>query len=140
MHNKYQFEITFLTQLFWLKRAPLKGNSLYKIMGGRFFFKFLKRGRFWKWVWETLLYTYINLYLFATILFLTFLWFSKTDLLYVNSFCFVTFFFTIKTNTITYFCLKHNLSATSKKKNLVFPNIFFSLDFKFYTHCLFYNI
>ena len=37
MHDKYQFRITFLTQLFWLKRAPLKGNTLYKIMGGDFF-------------------------------------------------------------------------------------------------------
>ena len=46
MHNKYKFKITFLTQLFWLKRAPLKGNSLYKIMGGDFFSNFWKGGDF----------------------------------------------------------------------------------------------
>ena len=37
MHNKYQYKITFLTQHFWLKRAPSKGKLLYKIMGGDFF-------------------------------------------------------------------------------------------------------
>ena len=37
MHNKYQSKITFLTQHFWLKRAPSKGKLLYKNMGGDFF-------------------------------------------------------------------------------------------------------
>ena len=44
MHNKYQFKITFLIQLFWLKRAPLKGNSLYKIMEGAIFFQISEKG------------------------------------------------------------------------------------------------
>ena len=46
MHKKYQSKITFLTQHFWLKRAPSRGKLLYKFMGGDFFFKFLKRDDF----------------------------------------------------------------------------------------------
>ena len=44
MHNKYQFKITFLTQFFWLKRAPSRGKLLYKIMGGAIFFQISEKG------------------------------------------------------------------------------------------------
>ena len=37
MHKKYQSKITFLTQHFWLRRAPSSGKLLYKIMGAIFF-------------------------------------------------------------------------------------------------------
>ena len=46
MHKKYLSKISYLTQLFWLKRAPSKEKLLYKIMGGDFLKKFQKGGDF----------------------------------------------------------------------------------------------
>ena len=122
VYKKYRSKIIFLTQLFWQKSAPSRRKLLYKIMGA-IFFKFLKRGRFRKWVWEILFYTISLIWINISNTFEKLYFF---DIKFKNKLCFLKT--VIKRHKqqilVAISCKKNNLKKYSTKKLILFVKKF----------------